>query len=193
LSRWQSPDYARIENVAAHDGAVGVSFRNGDCVSLPVARLLPPGETVTDWSSVQWTQYDFSVPTASGRFDVPWDRVRVLTDAEFSRHMAEEAAVQARSVGARLRALRRQRGLSAKALAARAGISPVSLSRIETGRHDVVLTTLQRLLAAMGCSLHDIAAPLPGGAIADDETAAPEIAEDEPVTVLWPATSAQQA
>jgi hypothetical protein len=39
----------------------------------------------------------------------------------------------------------------------RAGIHPQSLSRIEHGQHDVVFTTLRRVLAAMGCSLRDLA------------------------------------
>ncbi|GEM_PF-969408 len=185
MARWQAADYARIESVTEHDGIVSVCFRDGDCVSLPGARLLPPGAPASDWRALHWTTYDFSVPTAHGTITVPWDAVRVLTDPAFSRHMAEEAAGQARRVGSRLRALRHQRGLTAKALAARAGISPVSLSRIETGRHDVVLSTLERLLAAMGCSLRDLAEPVLGEAMGAGETAAPDIADDEAATVAW--------
>jgi len=43
---------------------------------------------------------------------------------------------------------------------------PQSLSRIEHGKDAVVLTTVQRLLAAMGCSMHDLVEP--------DEAPAPQ-------------------
>ncbi|MGH2388657.1 MAG: helix-turn-helix domain-containing protein, partial [Chloroflexota bacterium] len=47
-------------------------------------------------------------------------------------------------------------GLTGKELADRAGITPQSLSRIEHGRHDIVFTTLKRLLAPMGYGLADL-------------------------------------
>jgi DNA-binding Xre family transcriptional regulator len=93
--------------------------------------------------------------------DIPGLTIRALTDPEFSAHLARAAAEQARHVGKRLRELRIARGLSAKSVAQRAGLAPQSLSRIELGQHDVVFTTLQKILGAMGCSLSDLAASEP--------------------------------
>jgi transcriptional regulator with XRE-family HTH domain len=48
--------------------------------------------------------------------------------------------------------------MTSRQLAERAGISAQSMSRIERGRHDVVFSTLRRLLAAMNFELADLAA-----------------------------------
>lgn len=48
---------------------------------------------------------------------------------------------------------RRAAGLSATALARRAGVTTSTVTRIESGEVDPTFTTLQRLLAATGCDL----------------------------------------
>jgi len=52
-----------------------------------------------------------------------------------------------------LRERRLAAGLSANALARRAGVTPSTVTRIESGEVDPTFTTLQRLLAATGCDL----------------------------------------
>lgn len=101
-------------------------------------------------------RHEIVVPTADGRIEIPWSSLRALTDREYSAHLVTAAEEQARQVGRRIRELRESRNLSGKELAERAGIAPQSLSRIEHGHHDVVFTTLQRILAAMGASLKDL-------------------------------------
>ena len=80
----------------------------------------------------------------------------MLTDPAYAAHLASAAAEEARLLGARVRQLRKARGLTSKALAARAGIPLRRLSRIERGEHDSGLAALESLLAAMGCTLHDL-------------------------------------
>src|SRR5436305_438147 len=87
--------------------------------------------------------YEILVPAADREVEVPWSTIRVLTDRDYSAHLATAADEEARRIGERIQELRRIRRLSSKELAQRAGISPQSLSRIEHGRHDVVFTTLQ--------------------------------------------------
>ena len=70
--------------------------------------------------------------------------------------MSEAAAEQARTIGSKIRELRQARGLTARELAARTGITPQSVYRIEHGKHDVVLTTLGKILAAMGYTYRDL-------------------------------------
>jgi transcriptional regulator with XRE-family HTH domain len=48
------------------------------------------------------------------------------------------------------------RGLTAKEVAAQAGLAQQTISRIELGQHDVVFSTLEKILAAMGYTLEDI-------------------------------------
>ena len=101
---------------------------------------------------------------------IPWSTLRELTDAGYAAHLAQAADESARRVGARIRELRVARGLSGKELAERAGIPPRTLSRIEQGKQEMVLSTVQSLLAAMGCTLSHMVAE------AAEATEPPEVA-----------------
>lgn len=59
-------------------------------------------------------------------------------------------------VGARLRELRKARGLSAKEVAARAEVSGAYLSRLENGRISPTVSTLSRIVQAMGESVAQV-------------------------------------
>lgn len=59
-------------------------------------------------------------------------------------------------VGATLRTLRRQRGLTSAELGERTGTAQQSLSRIENGCHAVSFSPLTKMLATMGCTLNDL-------------------------------------
>jgi transcriptional regulator with XRE-family HTH domain len=50
----------------------------------------------------------------------------------------------------RLKALREERQLSQAALAERVGVSREYIARLETGRHDPPLSTLEKLAKALG-------------------------------------------
>ncbi|WP_169736713.1 helix-turn-helix domain-containing protein [Pseudonocardia spinosispora] len=56
-------------------------------------------------------------------------------------------------VGVRLRALRQAKGLSARDLADRAGVTPAYLSRLETGKVSPTVATLSRVVQALGESV----------------------------------------
>ncbi|MBC6906971.1 helix-turn-helix domain-containing protein [Saccharophagus sp. K07] len=58
-------------------------------------------------------------------------------------------------VGARLRRLRQERGLSQRELARRAGMTNANLSMIEQGRVSPSVATLERILTALPMSLGD--------------------------------------
>lgn len=154
--RWDELAYQRIASVAYADRCVTVCFEDGQRVSIEARRLLPERVHEADWTTLEHDEYEMRVQTAAGTCEIPWDTIRVLTDKGFSAHRAAAAEEEARLVGRRIRELREHRHLSSKDLAERAGITAQSLSRIELGRHDVVLTTLERILAAMGCSLRDL-------------------------------------
>jgi DNA-binding XRE family transcriptional regulator len=53
-------------------------------------------------------------------------------------------------IGARVRRLREARGLTLAGLAARTGMAPSNLSRLEHGRHYPTLRTLQKVARALG-------------------------------------------
>lgn len=75
----------------------------------------------------------------------------------------------------RLAELRKLRGLSQEELAERAGMGQANLARIES-REDVLVSTLVRILSAMGASL-SIHARFPEGAGADVEIVFPPIGD----------------
>lgn len=164
---WDSAGYQRFADASGERHELLARFENGDEVSLDVRRLADLGDAIPSWSQLAVDPYELRLPVDGELVEVPWLDVRALSDEDFANHLAERAGEQAHEVGHRIRILRDRRQLSGRELAERAGITPQSLSRIERGRHDIVFSTLQRLLAAMGCELGDLAA-------ADDVEVAPE-------------------
>jgi transcriptional regulator with XRE-family HTH domain len=59
-------------------------------------------------------------------------------------------------VGRRVRELRTSRGLSARAVAARAGITPAYLSRLENDKVSPTISTLTRVLQAIGVPVSQV-------------------------------------
>ncbi len=62
-------------------------------------------------------------------------------------------------LGARLRALRRDRGLLQKQLADKAGLTPSMMSQLESGRLTPTLPTLGKLAGALGLSIPELLEP----------------------------------
>ena len=56
----------------------------------------------------------------------------------------------------RIKALREQRGLSQESLAAKAGVSRGDLARLETGRHDPTVGTVEKLAKALRVKVTDL-------------------------------------
>jgi transcriptional regulator with XRE-family HTH domain len=61
------------------------------------------------------------------------------------------------TLGRTLRELRDRAGLTQKELAGSSGTDDTYISRVEHGRIDVGWSTLQRLLAALGTDMHQLA------------------------------------
>jgi transcriptional regulator with XRE-family HTH domain len=70
----------------------------------------------------------------------------------------------------RLRDLRRRHGLSAREVAARAGVTPAYLSRLENGKLSPTVSTLSRVVQAMGESV---------AALFDGDESGPLVRRDE--------------
>lgn len=61
------------------------------------------------------------------------------------------------AVGLALRELRKRAGLTQEQVAERMGTSSTYLSRLEAGQRDIRLSTILRLLDALGADLHQLA------------------------------------
>jgi transcriptional regulator with XRE-family HTH domain len=155
--KWDEPAYQRMVNVGIKGKELVVEFGTGEVVEVAAEKVVPPGIHDINWHSLQHDDYEILLSSPSGQFEIPWLTIRLVTDADFAAFWARKAEESASQVGSRLRQLRKRRGLSSKEVAERAGITPQSLSRIERGHHDVVYTTLEKILAAMGCTLRDLA------------------------------------
>jgi len=132
--------------------ALIVRFGDGDVLRLPVDRLLPTRQGAHWEEACVEEGRHIHVPVAAGQgdrggdaTDVPWDTIRALTNPQFVAEMAQAAARNAVRIGATVRTLRRQRGLTTAELGARAGVAQQSIARLESGRH-----------AAMNCTLSDL-------------------------------------
>jgi len=68
---------------------------------------------------------------------------------------AVETASSERQVGDQLRDVRTRRGFSVRALAARAGCSPSFISQVEHGQASPSISSLERLVQALGMTLGD--------------------------------------
>jgi transcriptional regulator with XRE-family HTH domain len=61
------------------------------------------------------------------------------------------------AIGGALRELRKQAGLTQEQVAERMSTSSTYLSRLEAGQRDIRLSTILRLLDALGTDLHQLA------------------------------------
>jgi hypothetical protein len=175
-AHWNHPGYQRIARVVWQAPDLIVDFEDGTRARLAPKRLLAADDGPVEWARLTWSPYEIAVPGPYEVVVIPWSRVRVLTDAEYAAHLAAMAAEEARQIGARVRELRQKRGLTSKALAARASLTPRQLSRLERGETNGHLPPLQPLLAVLGCTLDDLNP-------ADETPAEPDYGRDAPERV----------
>lgn len=161
MKPWNDIKYQTINKAAIDKATLFVEFANGDRIGIALHNLLP-SETETQLSNVKTEDlevrpYEVVIKTISTQKGIPWDKLRVLTDKEFGKHLAEEADDQAKLIGIKIKRLREKKGIKSMDLAERAGLTAQTISRIEKGHQDVNFSTLRRLLASMGYGLADLA------------------------------------
>lgn len=156
LPVWEERAYQRIVDARHVEGRLVVRFANGDETTLDPDQVMPPS-TEPDWAALTVTPGELVVGTAGEPVEISWFDIRAASDDSFAAYLARTADDEAARIGRRMRAMRDRRGMTSRQVAELAGITPVSLSRIENGHHDVVYRTLQRLLAAMNYTLGDLA------------------------------------
>jgi DNA-binding XRE family transcriptional regulator len=106
----------------------------------------------------------FWVYQASGnKVDVPYDAVLYHCEPEYEFYKgrqtgAESEADRAARIGSKVRALRKERGLTITTLATRARILRPNVSRLEAGKHVPSLETLEKIASGLGVAVADLIA-----------------------------------
>jgi predicted DNA-binding mobile mystery protein A len=83
---------------------------------------------------------------------------KILVEEVMYASRKTRKATRGLSIGALIKSIREQLGMSQRTLAKRAGVPQSTVSRIEQGQRDVTLSTLQKILGSVFCDL--VIAPL---------------------------------
>lgn len=131
-----------------------VEMEDGRGYVLPVDVVTEADQTrVVRWRLGPGRHY-FSVAQESGnRFEVPWDAVLYHCEPDYEYYKgtgtAEAPDSRAQRIGQRVRAEREHKGMTIGQLAERADLQRPNLSRLEHGRHEPSLETLERVAAGL--------------------------------------------
>ena len=157
-SPWAEPGYSDIASVEEIGDEIEVAFLNGDVVRLSPRQFGIRGafEAVLAEGA---SGLAITVTGTAAERTITWSQLRAAADPDFAQEMRRQDAEESRRIGRRLRALREDRELSQKDLAALVGMSGPQLSKIEKGTSDLRFSTVQTLLRAMGATLDDISGP----------------------------------
>ncbi|MDD5363540.1 MAG: XRE family transcriptional regulator [Ignavibacteria bacterium] len=156
MTNWNDPFYQKIKNVKDSQTSIIVFFENGDIVKILKKSLLIAGIKDIEWESLTYNPFEIRVPAKPNTLEIPWDKIRVLTDKEFSKYLSNRSEEQSRLIGVKLKQLREKSGLKGNEIAERTGLTPQTISRIEKGHTDVSFITLRKILSVMGFTLADL-------------------------------------
>ncbi|QOJ27848.1 MAG: ImmA/IrrE family metallo-endopeptidase [Ignavibacteriales bacterium] len=157
MIRWTNTSYQKIRHAKFANENVVVIFENGDIIEVPIETLIPFDVRNIEWNKLHYNPFEIIIPASPHSLEIPWDKLRVMTDKDFAKYLANKSEEQAKLIGVKIKRLRERNNLSSKNLAERAGVSAQTISRIEKGHTDVSFGTLRKILAAMGFSLKDLA------------------------------------
>lgn len=102
------------------------------------------------------------VDADGAEIDIDAGVLRSAVDAGFRRSMVEQHGSARGALGAKIHRLREECGLTQQQVEARSGIPQETLSRIENGRRDPRLGTLEKLATALSMDVSELLARLAG-------------------------------
>jgi DNA-binding XRE family transcriptional regulator len=140
-----------------------IRIMNGKVYLLPVSRLEHIDRSrITEWS-VSEDRAFFKITQESGNWtEVPWDVVLYHCEPEYEYYEGKERKEankeRARGLGRRVKQLRESRGYSIRELAEKAEMKRPNLSRLEHGRQNPSLETLEKIAGALDVPLVEVVA-----------------------------------
>ena len=88
-------------------------------------------------------------------------RIRSVADPDFRAHLTDRAAERARCIGARIRTMRLETGLTRAAVADNVGVTREMLADLEAGQIEPQTSLIEKIAIALGKRLHDFAEESP--------------------------------
>src|SRR5579864_4204375 len=115
---WLESGYSDIVAARRSDGDVEVEFANGDVVVTSASTLGIPTDEFRLEVDPDEALSVRAVDRAGHAVEISWTQLRAATDPEFAQEMRRRDGEESRRLGLRLRALREDRNLSQRNLAA---------------------------------------------------------------------------
>jgi len=138
---------------------IELTFADGASGLIPFADLPEIGEFSNLEAIELPNPYEIVLRGVSGETaEIPWDFARHYCDASYRSRMEGLAASGRGSIGARIRSLRAQAGMTQQELASRAGIGRVTLVRIEKGEQSPRYETSLALAKALDLGFGELVA-----------------------------------
>ena len=147
-----------MTKAVAMAGGIEVTFADGRSGLVPFARLCQRCRSLSDLSGVELPNaYELVLETAGGeRVEIPWDFARHYCDESYRPVVERVAAEGRKGLGARIRELREEAGLTQEGLAVTAGIGRVTLVRVERGEQSPRFETLVAVGRALGRGVEEL-------------------------------------
>ncbi len=138
-----------------------IHMENGKTYILKISDLSEADSSVADKWTLNEDHRSFKIVQKSGNwFDVPWDDVLYHCEPGYDYYkgnkLVKSGKVGEQRIGQKIRELRMARGYSIEALAQKAGMKRPNLSRLESGKHQPSLETLEHLTEALDVTVAEI-------------------------------------
>jgi DNA-binding XRE family transcriptional regulator len=140
-----------------------IHMENDDTYILKVSDLSEADSSTVDKWDLDENHRSFRVVQKSGNwFDVPWDDVSYHCEPRYAYYKGKNSTTtdqdSVQRIWQKIRQLRTAKGYSIQVLALKARMKRPNLSRLENGKHQPSLETLEHLAEALGVSLAEILA-----------------------------------
>ena len=149
-----------MASAAALDEGIELTFVDGCSGMIPFSDLpeVAEGGRLKDLELP--TPYEMVLITLSGdQSEIPWDFARHYCDPTYQPQIEAQARQARASLGGRIRERREAAGLTQAELGTRAGISRVTLTRIEKGEHSPRTETLTAIARVLRVDVEDLILP----------------------------------
>ncbi len=142
-----------------------IRMGNGKMYNLGLSDIVEADSSkVTEWTIGEEQNYIKVTQESGNWFEIPWDDILYHCEPEYEYYKGRrerDSDKGLKQIGERIRELRTARGLSVNDLAVKAGMKRPNLSRLEHGRHQPSLETLERIAEALGTSVAELVARRP--------------------------------